>query len=175
MLLALVAMVALAFGSVHGSSSTAGARESQLDSIIKCPACQDLSIAQSDAPSSVALRRRVAQFVNAGWPNARIESWVTSRYGSNALLVPQGGGVADTLYLVPVAAIGVAVAGLGWYLWRRRSPRRGEPLPSTLPAGPDSDSTAASAAVADPPHEHPLEAYLHHHGSASTGDHPRVG
>ncbi len=51
----------------------------------------------------------------------RIEAWVTDRYGSNALLVPPTSGLSETLYVVPVVAIGVAVVGLGWYLWRRRA------------------------------------------------------
>jgi cytochrome c-type biogenesis protein CcmH/NrfF len=165
LLLALVAIAALAIGSVHGSSSSATAREAQLDSVIKCPACQDLSIAQSDAPSSVALRRRVAQFVAEGWSNARIESWVTQRYGSNALLVPQGGGVGDTLYLVPVAAIGIAAAGLGWYLWRRRpmassGSRVRRPAPAVEATGPAPDAGEA-ASLPRATEGHPLEAYLH--------------
>jgi cytochrome c-type biogenesis protein CcmH len=120
LVLAAIALAALAVGSIHNSGSAAAARTAQLDTVIKCPACEDLSIAQSDAPSAVALRRRVARFVASGWSDARIESWVTARYGTNALLVPPAGGVNDTLYVVPVAAIGLAVAGLGWHLWQRR-------------------------------------------------------
>jgi len=118
--IAVIAVAVLAIGSSHGGGSNVKAREAQLDSLIKCPACQDLSIAQSDAPSSMALRRRVAGFVKQAWSNARIEAWVTGRYGTDALLVPPSSGANATLYIVPVAAIGLAVAGLGWYLWSRR-------------------------------------------------------
>jgi cytochrome c-type biogenesis protein CcmH len=120
LVLAAIAVTVLAIGSIHGSGTGAAARTAQLDAVIKCPACEDLSIAQSDAPSAVALRRRVASFVASGWSDARIESWVTARYGTNALLVPPAGGVNDTLYVVPVAAVGLAAAGLAWHLWRRR-------------------------------------------------------
>lgn len=157
LVLAAVAIGVLAYGSVHGAGSIAAARTAQLDSVIKCPACEDLSIAQSDAPSAVALRRRVSQFVARGWSNARIESWVVDRYGSNSLLVPPSGGVNDTLYVVPVAAVGLAALGLGWYLWRRRSAASGpgssaqHPLPTAAPDGarPGED-------------EHPLLRYLEH-------------
>ncbi len=118
--LATLAVAFLAFGSVHNVPSFA-ARTARLDSVIKCPACEDLSIAQSDAPSAAALKRRVAGFVRAGWSDARIESWVTARFGLSALLVPQQSGVSETLYLVPVAVVGLSVAGLGWFLWRRRA------------------------------------------------------
>lgn len=118
--LAVVAVVVFAVGSFDGHGTANSAREAQLDSIIKCPACQDLSIAQSDDPSSMALRQRVAGFVKNGWSDARIESWVTSRYGSDALLLPPSSGADETLYVVPVAAIGIAIFGLGWYFWRRK-------------------------------------------------------
>ncbi len=119
-LLAALAVAFLAFGSVHGNPDSPKARISSLDGIIKCPACEDLSIAQSNAPSAVTLRHEVARFVDEGWSDARVESWVTNRYGAAALLVPSSAGAGETLYLVPVGLVGLAVAGLGWYLWRRR-------------------------------------------------------
>ncbi|MHB1986765.1 MAG: cytochrome c-type biogenesis protein [Acidimicrobiales bacterium] len=118
--LAVIAVAVLAFGSVHPGPSPGGARAAQLDSVIKCPACEDLSIAQSDAPSSITLRHEVARFVAQGWSDGKIEAWVTARYGSDALLVPPTTGASEMLYIVPVAAVGVAAGGLGWYLWRRR-------------------------------------------------------
>lgn len=119
--LGLVAVGALAVGSVHPAVSSAAARRAALDAVIKCPACEDLSIAQSDAPSAVSLRREVATFVADGWSNGRIESWVTARFGPSALLVPQSSGVSGVLFFVPVALIAIAAVLLGRYLWRRRS------------------------------------------------------
>jgi len=118
--LAATAVVLLAIGSVHPPASTAAARTSYLDSIIKCPACEDLSIAQSEAPSSMTLRHEVADWVAAGWNNERIEQAVVARYGPGGLLIPAGSGLDATLYLVPLAAISAAGVGLGSYLWRRR-------------------------------------------------------
>jgi cytochrome c-type biogenesis protein CcmH/NrfF len=118
--LAASAVVLLAIGSVHPPPSTAAARTSYLDSIIKCPACEDLSIAQSDAPSSLTLRHEVAGWVATGWSNQRIEQAVVARYGYGGLLLPAGSRLDATLYVVPVALIGVAAIGLGSYFWRRR-------------------------------------------------------
>ncbi len=122
-----VAIGVLAFGSVHEPKSSTLARESRLDSIIKCPACDDLSIAQSAAPSAVDLRHRVDSFVREGWSDARIESWVTARFGSDSLLVPPTGGLTSALYIVPLGALALALCGLGWYFWRRRAPTGASP------------------------------------------------
>jgi cytochrome c-type biogenesis protein CcmH/NrfF len=113
-------VVLLVVGSQGGPSSAAAGRIAHLDSLIKCPACEDLSIAQSDAPSSVTLRHEVAAWVHAGWSDSRIEQAVVDRYGPGGLLLPQGTGAARLLYIVPVSAIAAAAATLFWHLWRRR-------------------------------------------------------
>lgn len=123
--LAVAAIALLAVGSVHGPQSSASARAAYLESILKCPSCEDLSITQSDAPSAVALRHRVLRWVDKGWSNARIEQAVVSSYGEAELLVPQSGGVNATLYILPVALIGLAAAGVGWHLFGRRKLQRG--------------------------------------------------
>lgn len=120
MVLAIIAVAVLAIGSHRDTTSSVRSHEAYLDSVIKCPSCEDLSIAQSDAPSAVELRHRVNGFVVAGWSSSRIESWVTGRYGSDSLLVPQASGESATLYFVPIGLIGLAVLGVGWYFWRRR-------------------------------------------------------
>jgi cytochrome c-type biogenesis protein CcmH/NrfF len=100
-LLGLVAVVLLVIGSINPPSSAASARIARLDSIIKCPACEDLSIAESDAPTSVTLRNEVATWVHAGWTDQRIEQ------------------VVMLLYALPLGAIAAAAACLSWFFWRR--------------------------------------------------------
>ncbi len=119
-----VAVSLLVVGSINPPSSAAAARISGLDSIIKCPACEDLSIAQSDAPSSVTLRNEVATWVHNGWSDGRIEQAVVARYGPGGLLLPPASGVDAALYVIPLGAIALAALGLGWYLWRRLGRRR---------------------------------------------------
>jgi len=118
--LLVTAIVLLSIGSVHPPASTAASRASYLDSIVKCPACEDLSITQSDAPSAVTLRHEVAGWIAAGWSNQQIEQAVVARYGPGGLLIPTGSGLDAALYVVPIAVIGVAALGLGSFLWRRR-------------------------------------------------------
>lgn len=116
-------------GSIHPPRSSAAARVARLESVIKCPSCDDLSIAQSDAAGAVALRERVEQFVADGWSDARVESWVVDRYGSDSLLLPPTSGVSAALYLVPLAALALAGGALATYLWRRRTGADGRASP----------------------------------------------
>jgi len=138
-LLIAVAIALLVIGSVSSPAGSVAGRISRLDSIIKCPACEDLSIAESDAPSSVTLRNEVAAWVRSGWSDQRIEQEVVARYGQSGLLLPSATGVEAALYLIPLGAIGAAAVALGWYFWRRQRRLAG--------AGGGAGSGAASGAV----------------------------
>jgi len=120
MVVAVIALIALGIGSVHPQQPGASARIAHLDSVIKCPSCVDLSIAQSDAPIAVGLRSEVAAWVHEGLSDGRIEQLVVARFGEQALLVPSGSGADVLLWAVPVAVVGTAAIVLAWYLWRRR-------------------------------------------------------
>jgi cytochrome c-type biogenesis protein CcmH len=120
LLVAAVALVALGIGSVHPPPATQAARIAHLDSVIKCPSCVDVSIAQSDAPIAVALRAEVAAWVHGGFSDARIEQLVVARFGDQVLLVPTGSDADVLLWVVPVGAVGGGAVLLAAYLWRRR-------------------------------------------------------
>jgi cytochrome c-type biogenesis protein CcmH/NrfF len=117
---AVVALIALGIGSVHPQQPSSSARIAHLDSVIKCPSCVDLSIAESDAPIAVGLRSEVAAWVHEGLSDGRIEQLVVARFGEQALLVPSGSGADVLLWAVPVAVVGTAAVVLAGYLWRRR-------------------------------------------------------
>jgi len=119
-LVAVVAVVALAVGSVHSRGPTAATRIARLDSLIKCPSCVDLSIAQSDAPIAVALRADVAAWVHEGLSDSTIERLVVTRFGPQVLLVPTGSGADVLLWVVPILLVGGGGVLLAVYLWHRR-------------------------------------------------------
>ncbi|HXY42903.1 MAG TPA: cytochrome c-type biogenesis protein CcmH [Acidimicrobiales bacterium] len=119
-ILLVIAIVLLVIGSINPPASSTAARISRLDSLIKCPGCEDLSIAESEAPSSVTLRNEVAVWVHDGWSNERIEQAVVARYGQSGLLLPSAAGVDAALYFIPLGAIAVAAGVLGSYFWRRQ-------------------------------------------------------
>jgi len=122
-IVAVLAVVLLAIGSVHPPATASSARIAHLDAIIKCPSCEDLSLAQSNAPSALTLRHEVASWVAAGWSDQRVEDWVVAHDGPGGLLVPQASGISTALYLVPVTLVIGAALCVGSALWRRRRRR----------------------------------------------------
>jgi cytochrome c-type biogenesis protein CcmH/NrfF len=103
--LLLVAVVAVLLILGDGSKATTpeAARVAYLESIIRCPSCADLSIANSEAPDAMGLRTEVAQDVHRGLSDQVIEAQVEGQY-AGTLLIPTGGdGVA--VFLIPALVI----------------------------------------------------------------------
>jgi cytochrome c-type biogenesis protein CcmH len=137
-LLGVVLVVALLVGSgvLRSSPPTAAQRAAAIESDIRCPSCEDLSVAVSSAPTAVTVRSTVRQLVDQGWTDARIEDYLVARYGSTIVLDPSTSGWSALVWVLPVAGGLVAVAGLAVVLRRRR--RSGD-------AGLDADVRGATA------------------------------
>ncbi len=121
-LLGVVLVVALLVGSgvFRGAPPTAAQRAAAIESDIRCPSCEDLSVAVSSAPTAVTVRTTVRQLVDEGWSDARIDSYLVDRYGSTIVLDPPTRGWSALVWGLPVVAGLVAVAGLVVVLGRRR-------------------------------------------------------
>jgi cytochrome c-type biogenesis protein CcmH len=142
--LAVAAIAVLAIGSYHPPASSAAARIQALDSVIKCPSCDNLSIAQSDASTAVALRAVVAADVNAGESNGQIENYVVARYGAAILLSPSDPAV----WIIPIVGLCGGAAMLGAFLWRRRRRPGGHGVVESEGVGAASDEQLVNAALA---------------------------
>lgn len=117
--LAAVAAVALfAVVSVPSSSSTLS-RIAHLEDLVKCPSCQDLSVAQSTSSSALAVRHEIEQMVGHGRSDTQILTSIEAAYGPSILLSPSTSGLGVLLWLVP-SAVFVGLAGTVVILRRRR-------------------------------------------------------
>ena len=122
-----VAVALLALGSVHPALPSAQQRIAELESVIKCPSCADLSIAQSNDPVAAAVRAEVVRLVGAGASDAAVERRVVAQFGSTVLLVPPGHGIDAALWVLPVVALASGAGGIALVLLRRR---RASPPPA---------------------------------------------
>jgi cytochrome c-type biogenesis protein CcmH len=122
MLVALVA--ALAVGVLDDSETrTPEDRVNALAASIRCPQCRSQSAGDSDAPTAQAVRREIAERVEAGQSDADIRSYFASTYGEEILLRPPASGVGALVWVVPVAAFVLAAGGLAYAFarWKRWS------------------------------------------------------
>ncbi len=120
--LAVVLVAALVVGSGVLSSSppTPAQRAAAIESVIRCPSCEDLSVANSSAATAVAVRTTVRQLVAQGETDQQIENYLVARYGSSIVLDPPARGWSLLVWLVPVIGGLVAIAALAVFLLRRR-------------------------------------------------------
>ena len=119
----LVLVVALIVGSgvLSGSAPTPQQRASAIESDLRCPSCEDLSVAQSSAPTAVTVRATVTQMVAEGQTDQQIDRYLVSRYGGSIVLDPPDHGVTLLVWLLPVLGGLAAVAGLAVVMVRRRT------------------------------------------------------
>jgi cytochrome c-type biogenesis protein CcmH len=125
-LLGVVLVVALVIGSGVLSSSppTPAQRAAAIESVIRCPSCEDLSVAVSSAPTAVTVRATVAHLIGQGQSDQQIKDYLVTRYGSAIVLSPPASGWSALVWVLPVVVGVLGVAGLVVVLVRRR--RRGD-------------------------------------------------
>lgn len=118
-----VLIVALIVGSgvLSSSSPTAAQRALAIESALRCPSCEDLTVAESSASTAVTVRATVSRMIAQGQTNQQIENYLVARYGSTIVLDPPASGWSLLVWLVPLvgglAAVGMLVA----LLVRRRN------------------------------------------------------
>lgn len=111
--MALVVVVALAVGATgEKAPRTESERVRAIASEVRCPTCRGLSAELSDAKAAQAVREEIRTRVRRGESESDIQAYLVSRYGKDILLKPEGRGVAGLVWVLPVAAAIVAVAGL---------------------------------------------------------------
>ena len=110
-LVALVAVVALAALSAPSTAGPAQ-RVAHLESLVKCPSCQDLSVAQSTSSSALAVRHQIVSMVDRGESDTQILTTIEAAYGTSILLSPPTTGVGTLLWLLPTLVFAGLVATL---------------------------------------------------------------
>ena len=98
---ALLAVAALTV-ALHPQSSGASARITHLESLVRCPSCEDLSVGESNATSALAVRHEIATKVHEGQSDNQILTSI--------LLSPPTSGLGALLWIGPVLVVVLLVA-----------------------------------------------------------------
>lgn len=111
--------LAVGSGAFAGGTPTPAQRATAIEDTIRCPSCEDLSVAQSSASTAIAVRHLVERMVRQGATDARIKAALVARYGTGILLVPPASGLGVLVYVLPAAAGAGALGVVGVLFWRR--------------------------------------------------------
>ena len=71
----------------------------------KCPECQGLSVADSNAPTSKAIRADIARRIADGESDGEIRQYYVDQYGESILLDPQSSGIGLLVWVLPVVVL----------------------------------------------------------------------
>ena len=97
------------------------ARLNTLAKELRCLVCQNETLADSRADLALDLRREVREKMRQGLTDAQIKTYLTQRYGDFVLYRPPVKGSTWLLWFGPFLLLIAAIAGLTYFLKRRRT------------------------------------------------------
>ncbi|MFQ5526285.1 MAG: cytochrome c-type biogenesis protein CcmH [Thermoanaerobaculia bacterium] len=86
----------------------------EVTSLMRCPVCQGLSVADSPTASAIAMKEEARQLLAAGFSGDQVLAYFERSYGEFIRLSPKPEGFNLVVWILPVAALllGAAVIGL---------------------------------------------------------------
>lgn len=118
-LVVLAASLVVGSGVTSSSAPTLAERAGAVESVVRCPSCQDLSVGQSNASSAIAVRHEITQDLARGESVTHIEDTLVAQYGPSILLSPPDSGWSAVVWLVPAVAGPLALLAVLGLFWRR--------------------------------------------------------
>ena len=116
-----VLAVALGFGLTRNAPRTEAERVRAFSETVRCPQCRSQSVADSDSPLASTIREDISRRFAEGQSEDEVRAYLRGRYGEDVLLNPSGSGIGSLVWVLPVAALVLAFAGVAFAFrrWRR--------------------------------------------------------
>ncbi len=123
----------------------------EISSLIRCPVCQGLSVADSPATSAVAMKDEVRRLLAAGYSGDQVLAYFETSYGEFIRLEPKARGFNLVVWIAPLAflLIGGALVALRVRGSRAQLAASADrPAPSgDSPSPNDSDDAGADSSL----------------------------
>jgi cytochrome c-type biogenesis protein CcmH len=120
---AVIAVAAFVAGGSGDGVRTADDRVNEIAAGLRCPVCQNLSVADSPSRLAGEMRAEIADKLAAGQTPEQIRAFFVDRYGEWVLLAPTKRGLNLLPWAVPI--VGVLAGAALWFGLVRRRPDRG--------------------------------------------------
>ncbi len=95
---------------------------------LRCMVCQNQSLADSNAPLAVDLRRELFELMRSGRSDAEIKTYLTDRYGEFVLYRPPFDSRTWWLWFGPGVLVALGLAAVAVIVRRRRKVQGKQPL-----------------------------------------------
>ena len=95
-------------GAPRGTPVTGPAlerRTHEVGSLLRCPVCQGMSIADSPAEMAINMKGQVRELLSRGYTEEQILEYFELSYGQFVLLKPKFEGVTGMVWVLPVLAL----------------------------------------------------------------------
>ncbi len=118
-LIVLTAALVIGSGVFSGHAPAPAQRAAAIEADVKCPSCPDLSVAQSNESTSLAVRHEIVRMVGEGRSTGQIEQALVAQYGQTILLVPPASSGFDVIWVLPIVLGIGALVTVGAFFVRR--------------------------------------------------------
>jgi cytochrome c-type biogenesis protein CcmH len=110
--MAAVLIIALVVGSLGSRGPvTDDDRSLAIARTVQCPVCQGETVAESNAAAAQNIRVRIDDLVRSGQSDEQIRAYLDAQY-PGSVLTPPSSGVAGLVWVLPVVALVLGLAGL---------------------------------------------------------------
>jgi cytochrome c-type biogenesis protein CcmH len=92
------------------SGAALDAKTVEVASLLRCPVCQGMSIADSPSEMAVNMKHQVNALLARGYTQEQILKYFEQSYGQFVLLKPKFQGVNTLVWVLPILAIAIGVA-----------------------------------------------------------------